>query len=57
MATFQLGELGVDNSPTHQCGEFSFKQTLAESAANSPTRFSVTNISANSKPKSERLEM
>jgi hypothetical protein len=30
-STLRLVELGIDDSPTHQCGEFSFKYSKADS--------------------------
>ncbi len=45
--TYQVGE-----SPTHRRKDFSFKNSLVESGS----RFLITNIFANTKPKSEGLE-
>jgi hypothetical protein len=53
--TPRLGELG--ESPTLRLVEFSFKHSKADSPlAESGSHFSIMNISANSKPKSELLE-
>jgi hypothetical protein len=52
---------GVADTPTRRVGASAF-ECLKENSATprlgeSGSRFSITNISANSKPKSERLEM
>ncbi len=59
---------GVNDSPTHRTGKFSFKHSIVDSPnrrvgdlsiprlAESASCFSITNISENSKPKSDGLK-